>query len=440
MKKVREYFSKHFIGAQILLCLILGFVVSIIVIISNIIDEMNSLYYNGNLAGCILSEFLSGIPTTFIFAIIAFPFVLTVFEIVYLVSAARGGEISTKINSKKCVIYDFIAFAIGIVMEIIFLSLLNVMFGANWDKELVNNQLHSPISPDCLVTFAVLSALYVIGMLIMSLSSNKKRPPLVTVLCIAMMYVGVIESVLFTIQIMGMNYTDCVGEVIIAFEPILLFAFFIPLNMILILIRTMLVQIKAYEPDENRMSKIDEIPILSKCNKLLINSKNWPVAAIIMMIPLLGIVIAILALFGQSPDAAIRAYTQTANYTFSKMIPPQNVFHDEHYLCTVAAGGHAKIVKPIRMGKRHGHDVVVNRQLMIANAFEQVLEERTPNFHRIIRNFYDTYGFPIAKLIKSKTVADIVWIMMKPLEWMFLIVLYLVDVNPEDRIATQYLK
>ena len=72
----------------------------------------------------------------------------------------------------------------------------------------------------------------------------------------------------------------------------------------------------------------------------------------------------------------------------------------------------------------HGHEVVVNRQLCIANAFEEVIQEKTPRFHRAIRSFYDKYGFPVAKLIKHKWSADIVYILMKPLEWIFLIVLY----------------
>ena len=102
------------------------------------------------------------------------------------------------------------------------------------------------------------------------------------------------------------------------------------------------------------------------------------------------------------------------------------------------AGGHEKVVKPIRLGRRHGHEVIVNRQLCIANAFEQVLEERTPGFHRALRHFYDTYGFPVARLIHSKYTADLVYFIMKPLEWIFLCVLYLTDAHPENRIAVQY--
>ena len=35
--------------------------------------------------------------------------------------------------------------------------------------------------------------------------------------------------------------------------------------------------------------------------------------------------------------------------------------------------------------------------------------------------------------------ADVVYILMKPLEWVFVIALYLIEEKPEDKIASQYL-
>ena len=75
-----------------------------------------------------------------------------------------------------------------------------------------------------------------------------------------------------------------------------------------------------------------------------------------------------------------------------------------------------------------------------ANAFEQVLEEKTPRFHRFLRCNYDRYGYPFAKHIKKKWAMDLIYYLMKPLEWIFLLVLYLVDRKPENRIAMQYIK
>ena len=82
---------------------------------------------------------------------------------------------------------------------------------------------------------------------------------------------------------------------------------------------------------------------------------------------------------------------------------------------------------------------MVNRQLLVANAFEDLLEERLPGVHRRLRQFYDTFGYPIARHIKSRFTADLVYLLMKPLEYFFVIVLYLFDTAPEDRIAVQYL-
>lgn len=156
------------------------------------------------------------------------------------------------------------------------------------------------------------------------------------------------------------------------------------------------------------------------------------------MWPLLGLIVGILVLFGQKPDAWIRVWTETSDWNLSQKVSPQNIYYDEHYLCTVAAGGHEQIVRPLRLGVRHGHQVIVNRQLCVANAFEQILEERTPRLHRRIRSFYDTYGFPVAKWIRSRYLADVIYLLMKPLEWIFLIVIYLTDAKPENRIALQY--
>lgn len=110
-----------------------------------------------------------------------------------------------------------------------------------------------------------------------------------------------------------------------------------------------------------------------------------------------------------------------------------------HYLCTVSLKGHPRIIKPVRYGIRHNNRIIVNRQLCIANAFEDLIKERSPIFHQRIRSFYDKYGYPLSKHINTEVSADIVYILMKPLEYIFLVILYLFDKKPENRIARQYL-
>ena len=450
MKKIRKLIINHPYGSQILLCLLGGLAIGLPMTLFTLIREVVKYHIE-------FGEFIFGFFEYFWITIIicicmAFPVVFTVFEMMQLFAEhVRNNdrfegrflffkELAESAKSVFGAVYELVTLLFGVLLEYILLAgLHNVRFDAQWSEELRNSELHAPINPDYMLTFAVMCTMFAIGYLVWAFTSGQKRPPLLTVLCFSAMYVGVIESILFTIHIMGMNYTyeNCVKNY--CFTSELLYTLLIPLNMLLILVRVLLHSVKTHETDPDRSSKVESNAFLSACNRILNNAKYWPLLALLFMIPLLGILTMILALFGQAPDAAIKAFSETANYTFSTKIPPQNVFYDEHYLCTVAAGGHRRVVKPIRMGRRHGHDVVVNRQLMVANAFEQILEEKTPTFHKHVRDFYDRYGFPIARLIKSKYVADIIWFIMKPLEWFFLFVIYLVDVNPEDRIARQYL-
>lgn len=90
-------------------------------------------------------------------------------------------------------------------------------------------------------------------------------------------------------------------------------------------------------------------------------------------------------------------------------------------------------------GRYSYHGNIVNRQLCIANAFEELIQEKTPGFHRRIRAFYDTYGYPLSRKITTPVIADIIYILMKPLEWAFLIFLNAFDLRPEQRIARQYI-
>ena len=91
------------------------------------------------------------------------------------------------------------------------------------------------------------------------------------------------------------------------------------------------------------------------------------------------------------------------------------------------------------MGIRRGEKIIVNRQLCIANAFEDLIKEKIPRFHHFIRYIYDKYGYPLSKHINTAVQADITYILMKPLEWIFLITLYLFDKKPENRINLQYI-
>jgi len=178
--------------------------------------------------------------------------------------------------------------------------------------------------------------------------------------------------------------------------------------------------------------------VAEKLYGFLSRASKWYAAAFIAVLPLALVIDIMLILFGQEADGHAKAFTVTADWTFSAQVPPPPLEHTGHYLCTVAAGGHRVLVKPLRFGIRRGNRIIVNRQLAVANAFEELLQERFFRLHRALRRFYDTHGYPVSRLITTKLRADIVYILMKPAEWIFTCTLYLLCTDPEQRIRRQY--
>lgn len=108
------------------------------------------------------------------------------------------------------------------------------------------------------------------------------------------------------------------------------------------------------------------------------------------------------------------------------------------YLVTIAGHGNEKLVKPIFIGYRNGHRIKVNRQLQICNAFEQLMEEKIPRIHAPLRKGYDAMQIPIEKWKHRRWLANLLFLLFIPLEKVFLLVLYLLEKNPELRISRQY--
>lgn len=177
---------------------------------------------------------------------------------------------------------------------------------------------------------------------------------------------------------------------------------------------------------------------LLRLYQFLEKTSHFRLAAFLLVLPLAAVLEVILILCGQGVDGTVQAFTQTADWTFSQQLPPPPLEYKGHYLCTVAAGGHRKLVRPLRLGYRCGAVIVVNRQLAVANAFEELIQEQLPRLHQQVRCFYDTHGYPLSQKITTPFRADLVYLLMKPLEWLFVIILYLFDPAPECRIARQY--
>ena len=284
---------------------------------------------------------------------------------------------------------------------------------------------YTPIASAHVLTLLVFFTFSWCGIIALRVRGNK-LPPLVFVLAIIFILIGCFISVAFLLQLITNKEPAKMGMV---FSILPIFYLIISISL--------LVKIAETE-GELASEKTYSNSFLNALNSFMAKSKDKPFLILLLCIPVFIIIVAILMLFGQDYNSITKVFTETTAWNFSQQSHPPFLDHKGHYLCTVAICGDAAVVKPLRLGKRHGCEIVVNRQLLIANAFEELIQERTPKLHKWIRNCYDTYGYPLSKKITTAARSNLVYRLMKPLEYLFLTVLYLCCSKPEEKINKQY--
>jgi len=264
-------------------------------------------------------------------------------------------------------------------------------------------------------------------------TKGSQLPPLANVLCLSFIITGIVINILVLLQVSVHDtssiesYSRSDHAVLFVFTPVL--GIFIAILLIVGVVK------KGMIAAHDRMYTNK---FLNRLNLFLAQKSNLPLWAVILIIPLLLAVTVLLLLLGQDPDSMVKVFTETTTWRFSRQMHPPVLDHRGHYLCTVAVSGNPKIVKPIRLGFRAGRTIVVNRQLLIANAFEEMIQDFSPAIHRVIRRNYDVYGYNLSRRINNEGMSNLTYLLMKPLEWFFLICLYLFTEKPEQRINRQY--
>lgn len=350
-----------------------------------------------------------------VFFFLGIPALLTVCNVLFLfleknASARVVGTIDASI------------FALGISFTALYTAMADF---SPWHEQLyVGGGTYSPIGEESLPTFIVLCAVAVAGYLLLRFF-GEKLSPVVASLCYSGVFLGLALVVMLFVQ-MATNITDPPAIILLLF----------PFNYALCAVRLMR-RTAAIYAEQMAQTRYDN-RFLQWCQRFMSRSASFLLVSFLLAVPLLLVIVVVLLLFGQQPDAVVKMFTETAEWTLSQKIPPPRLEPDGHYLCTVAACGDEKVVKPLRAGKRRGQLIVVNRQLLVANAFEDLLAERVPRLHRVIRAVYDRTGLPISKHINTKRRSNAVYYLMKPLEWLFVAVLYTFDAKPENRIYRQY--
>jgi len=294
----------------------------------------------------------------------------------------------------------------------------------------VDSDGYTPLAQKHLFSLVVFYVLAFIGC-IKVWRKGRKLPPLALALSVTLMLIWCVISIFMLIQVSSRNDSEQY------IDPSIRLLLFMPIAFQLLMIIILLLRLlrEGVQVAEKRQYKNR---FLNYLNQQLASSKHYTLWLLILLLPVLILILLFLMLFGQEPDSLVKVFTETTTWQLSQKAHPPYLDHQGHYLCTVAACGTPTIVKPIHLGSRHGHTIIVNRQLQIANAFEELLQEHFKRTHKVIRLGYDQYGYNLSKKIITPAASNLTYILMKPIEWGFLIVLNLFCLEPEKKIAKQY--
>lgn len=305
-----------------------------------------------------------------------------------------------------------------------------------WNEAVYNFQTHYPISGDFGISVDLPVIVGITCLLLLLFIKPERLPPIASASMVAGIIILNVLQIFMAIQISKQILETKDIMTLLLYMLFYVYHFNILIISCIAIKKQIKYQLKFYGslPDTSVQTKFTNLLYVQ-----INNIYKYSGLIFLCLFAIVALLEVIFIIIGQGADGPVKAFTDTADWTFSKQIPPPPKEYEGHYLCTVAAGGHEKVVKPLRYGVRHGEKIIVNRQLCIANAFEDYIMGKFPKFHKVIRNAYDTYGYPISRHITSPGRADAVYIVMKPLEWMFLIFLYLFDAKPEERIRRQYM-
>lgn len=93
------------------------------------------------------------------------------------------------------------------------------------------------------------------------------------------------------------------------------------------------------------------------------------------------------------------------------------------YIATAAAQGHTRFVMSNTVQRADGLSMQVNGQLQRLKCAELALMAINPLLHKVFRKIYDVVGKALAHRMTNPFVADVAYLLLKPVEWVAIVVL-----------------
>jgi hypothetical protein len=110
------------------------------------------------------------------------------------------------------------------------------------------------------------------------------------------------------------------------------------------------------------------------------------------------------------------------------------------YIATAAARGHPQFVHAWMVQGADGKTIQVNLQLQRLKCAELALMAVNPRLHRRLRRIYDRAGKVLARCIQESLLADFAYFLLKPWEWLAMVLLRMIVPEIDSIAKKMYIK
>lgn len=211
MKNFFNKFSEVFLKVPILMTLIIGLCGSFLV--SIIVSSFKMISF-GKIFGFSLNSVF------YLLFFMLFP-VFIIENVIFIFINPKDHKVVKAIRKLEILgmLYSFSLY------PILFLFATKAQF-ADWNVQLKNLEVHTPIATQSLLTVVVIALVAITGYVILRFYPLKKMPPLLAVICISALYLGITECILWWIQLSKFK------------SEFMIILHLVPINVIIIFLRT----------------------------------------------------------------------------------------------------------------------------------------------------------------------------------------------------------
>ena len=232
----------------------------------------------------------------------------------------------------------------GFILYVLYLGARFDIAG-DWYEQIYTIEYHKTISSNYLICIILVMIVGTAGFGVLLFSNAKKLPPLISASAIGAVIMLNVFQIFYAIQIYKNTFIELPPKDLYDIWTPDLYLYLYHFNVLLI----SALAVKRHLTQQLKVLKEEGIEnykntFIKNLYCFMSNIAGYSTIIFVALFFIIAVLEIIFVILGKGFDGPIKAFTDTADWTFSKQIPPPPLEYRGHYLCTVAANTDGYVV------------------------------------------------------------------------------------------------